>query len=335
MSGGPSHIDLFDYKPKLKRVSRPGAARVGPHGPADHRHDVRPEVVSLRRADVQVRASTAKSGTWISELLPHTAGDRRRHRHHQVGEHRGDQPRPGHHLHPDRRAAAGPAQPGRLAQLRPGERESEPAGVRRADLARQRQQDRSAALLAALGQRLPADASIRACASARATIRCSICRTRPASTAATRRRMLDGLGQLEPAGGRVVRRSGNQHPHRAIRDGLPHADLRARADRPVGRAAGARSTCTASTITASTAASPATACWPGGWSSAACGSCSFMHRGWDQHSNLPEPDSRAMQGRRPADRRPGQGPQAARPAGRHAGRSGAANSAAPSTARAR
>ena len=27
MSGGPSHIDLFDYKPKLKEYSRHGAAR--------------------------------------------------------------------------------------------------------------------------------------------------------------------------------------------------------------------------------------------------------------------------------------------------------------------
>ena len=31
----------------------------------------------------------------------------------------------------------------------------------------------------------------------------------------------------------------------------------------------------------------ATACWPGGWSSAACGSSSSIHRGWDQHGDLP------------------------------------------------
>ena len=40
------------------------------------------------------------------------------------------------------------------------------------------------------------------------------------------------------------------------------------------RAEARSSTCTASTTTASTAASPATACWPGGWSSAACASSS-------------------------------------------------------------
>ena len=55
MSGGPSHIDLFDYKPKLQEHSRQGAARLRPHGPADHRHDLGAEVVPVRRADVQVR----------------------------------------------------------------------------------------------------------------------------------------------------------------------------------------------------------------------------------------------------------------------------------------
>ena len=57
MSGGPSQIDLFDYKPKLADhhgQELPDSVR---QGPAHHRHDVRAEVVSVRRADVQVRAA--------------------------------------------------------------------------------------------------------------------------------------------------------------------------------------------------------------------------------------------------------------------------------------
>ena len=83
MSGGPSHIDLFDYKPKLRRHHGQELPGSGAHGPADHGHDLGPEVVPLRRADVQVRPARP-SGTWVSELLPHTAGDRRRHRRRQV-----------------------------------------------------------------------------------------------------------------------------------------------------------------------------------------------------------------------------------------------------------
>ena len=52
-----------------------------------------------------------------------------------------------------------------------------------------------------------------------------------------RRQMLDGLAELNQkrAGGR--RRSGDRHPHRPVRDGLPHADVGARTDRPLQGAA--------------------------------------------------------------------------------------------------
>ena len=82
--------------------------------------------------------------------------DRRRHHRHQDDEHRRDQPRSGDHVHPDRLPAARPAEHGRVAQLRPGQREPEPAGVRRAALAGARPQRRSAAVLAPVGQRVPA-----------------------------------------------------------------------------------------------------------------------------------------------------------------------------------
>ena len=51
-----------------------------------------------------------------------------------------------------------------------------------------------------------------------------------------RRRFLDALGQAQPAGPGGVRRPGDGHAHRPVRDGLPHAGLGAGAHRPVGRA---------------------------------------------------------------------------------------------------
>ncbi len=45
--------------------------------------------------------------------------------------------------------------------------------------------------------------------------------------------MLDGLAQLNQDRARRDRRPGDQHPHRPVRDGVPHADVGPRADRPV------------------------------------------------------------------------------------------------------
>jgi hypothetical protein len=53
MSGAPSHIDLFDYKPKLVEMTGnplPDSAR-----PAHHRHDERAKASALRRHSIQVR----------------------------------------------------------------------------------------------------------------------------------------------------------------------------------------------------------------------------------------------------------------------------------------
>ena len=51
----------------------------------------------------------------------------------------------------------------------------------------------------------------------------------------------------QPDGRAGVRRPRDQHPDRPVRDGLPHADLRARADRPLRTSRSTSSTCTAST----------------------------------------------------------------------------------------
>lgn len=72
MSGGPSQMDLFDYKPELNR-------RHGQELPASVRMGQRLTGMSANQASLPLAGSAFKfaqhgrSGAWISELLPHTA----------------------------------------------------------------------------------------------------------------------------------------------------------------------------------------------------------------------------------------------------------------------
>lgn len=73
MSGGPSHIDLFDYKPKLQEFH-------GQDLPASIRMGQRITGMTSGQKTLPVAPSIFKfaqhgqSGAWVSELLPHTAG---------------------------------------------------------------------------------------------------------------------------------------------------------------------------------------------------------------------------------------------------------------------
>jgi hypothetical protein len=72
MSGGPSHIDLFDYKPKLREYhgkELPGSVRMGQRvtGMTSGQSSF-PCVAPMFEF-----ARHGRSGTWVSELLPHTA----------------------------------------------------------------------------------------------------------------------------------------------------------------------------------------------------------------------------------------------------------------------
>ena len=73
MSGGPSQIDLFDYKPRLNQdngVELPESIRMGQ----------RLTAMSGNQASLPLTGSVFKfaqhgqCGAWVSELLPHTAG---------------------------------------------------------------------------------------------------------------------------------------------------------------------------------------------------------------------------------------------------------------------
>ena len=97
------------------------------------------------------------------------------------------------------------------------------------DLAGHRQARRPAALRPAVGQRLPADAAIRASSSAPAATRCCTCPNPPGVDRDDAPRACSTtwreLNQLKLERGR---RPGDRHAHRPVRDGVPHADRRCR-----------------------------------------------------------------------------------------------------------
>ena len=73
MSGGPSHIDLFDYKPVMVK-------RNGEELPPSVRGSQRLTGMTARQKAFPVLApitdfrARGQSGAWVSDLLPHTAG---------------------------------------------------------------------------------------------------------------------------------------------------------------------------------------------------------------------------------------------------------------------
>ncbi|MDB5297674.1 MAG: hypothetical protein JWO31_3657 [Phycisphaerales bacterium] len=72
MSGGPSHIDLFDYKPALRKIDRTEL-------PAEVRQGQRLTGMTSGQSKFPCVAPMfdfkqhGRSGAWVSELLPHTA----------------------------------------------------------------------------------------------------------------------------------------------------------------------------------------------------------------------------------------------------------------------
>ena len=72
MSGGPSQMDLYDYKPNLEKLH-------GQDLPDSVRQGQRLTGMSAGQSTIPIAASPfkfqqyGKSGTWVSELMPHTA----------------------------------------------------------------------------------------------------------------------------------------------------------------------------------------------------------------------------------------------------------------------
>ena len=141
MAGGPSHLETFDYKPKLAEM----------HGkPMPESFTKGQPIAQLQgqKLDLLRRRSTrsskfGKSGQEICRDLPAHRHGRRRHLHRPLDADRGDQSRSGPHVHEHRHDDLGPAGDGLVAQVRPGQRERRPARLRRADLDRARAARRS------------------------------------------------------------------------------------------------------------------------------------------------------------------------------------------------
>jgi hypothetical protein len=193
-SGGPSQIETFDYKPSLEKLH-------GTELPDSIRHGQRiTGMTSGQSAFPCVKSlfkfkQHGKSGTWVSELLPHTAKIVDDIACHQNDEYRRDQSRPGDHLHSNGISTAGPSQRGVLGQLRAGQRESESARLHRIAVDGARAQHRSAALFPPVVERIPAIVLSRRAVARRRDA--GVIPGRPARREqTTRRQMLDAVGKL-------------------------------------------------------------------------------------------------------------------------------------------
>ena len=91
-SGGPSQLETFDYKPglaKFQGTQIPDSIRQGQRVT----QTMGQSLLAGGEVGVHSLRSTARAGTWVSELLPHTAKIVDDISRHQVDAHRRDQPR--------------------------------------------------------------------------------------------------------------------------------------------------------------------------------------------------------------------------------------------------
>ena len=73
MSGAPSQLDMWDYKPKMSEWYDKDLARIDSQRSANHHHDVGQKRFPIAPSIFKF-AQHGKHGAWVSELLPHTAG---------------------------------------------------------------------------------------------------------------------------------------------------------------------------------------------------------------------------------------------------------------------
>ena len=180
------------------------------------------------------------------------------------------QSRPGQAVRQHRLAAVRPAEHGRLGDVRHRQRIAGPARLRRAAIGPARPARRGAAV----GQRLPADDLPGRAVPARPR---ADSRTWPARRGIDRRaagQFVDAVNDLNR-----LRLDETGDPEIATRIAAYEMAYRMQierpgADGPRGRKRRRRWPCTAPSR--ASRRSPTTACWPAGWSNAACASCSFI-----------------------------------------------------------
>ncbi len=221
MTGGVSHIDSFDPKPRLFA----GASKTVR---VDNFQGKPGDFTMYLKAPQFAFRPGGSCGTEVSDLFPHVRSVRRRPLRDPldvVGPH---QPLRGDARHAHRVVHLRPAEPRRVGQLRPGDREPRLPLVRggRAPCAVRRHAD--------LGLRLPArlppgDAHRARPVADRQRRPARRLRRAPAARAGGDRR------GRPPAPRRPTRRRRARGPHPLVRDRLRHAARGARAVRPLGR----------------------------------------------------------------------------------------------------
>ncbi len=73
MNGGPSQIDLWDYKPVLNDYFDKDLPDNDSQGPTHHDDDQRPKSDCRSHRVSMLSKQHGQCGRWVSELLPHTA----------------------------------------------------------------------------------------------------------------------------------------------------------------------------------------------------------------------------------------------------------------------
>ena len=226
MNGGPSQMDLFDYKPKMAELFDKDL-------PESIRKGQRLTTMTSGQARFPIAPSKYKfaAARPVRRLGQRAAAVHGEDRRRPAPSSRPSAPRRSTTTRPSPTSAPATSSPagrasGSWLSYGLGTMNAEPAGVRRDDRRRgPAARRRPGALQPPLGLAASCPASTRASPCARRATRCCSCRTRPASTPPTRRRMLDAPRPAQPAAVRRGRRPRDAGPHRPVRDGLPHADV--------------------------------------------------------------------------------------------------------------
>ena len=198
-SGGPSQLDLFDYKPALAKFHGTQISRLAcAMGQRITGMTLGPDAAAGGAARMFKFSQHGQSGTWVSELLPHTAKivD-------DITVIKSMNTDAINHDPAITFIQTGSQQPGRpsmgawLSYGLGSENQNLPAFVVLLSQA-QRAQRRPAAVLAAVGQRVPAVAATRASGSAPAATGAVPRQSARHRRETTRATMLDAVGEAQP-----------------------------------------------------------------------------------------------------------------------------------------
>ncbi len=228
MSGGPSHLDLFDYKPELVQRDGQDCPDSLTKGKPFAFTGGTPKLLGTPQKFRQ----HGKSGAWISAALPNLAASGRRSDLHQVDVHRAVQPRSG-------RAAALHRLPRTAGRPSLGSWVTYGLGSESRDL--------PGFIVFVSGGSLPSAGKSGWGNGFLPSVYQGVqCRTGgdpvlylsdpEGMDRSLRRLSLDALSDLNEIQARQTEPSRDRHAHRPVRDGLPHAGGRARADGHLARA---------------------------------------------------------------------------------------------------